>query len=123
MQDFRQLLVWQLAHELAVNVILTTNQAERGHSTLITQARESAASVAANIAEGTRRPTQKQFASFLGIAIGSLSETHNHLLLIRDAGILRVDLIQPLISKIDRLRPMLFSPRTRVLNNPDKKGS
>jgi four helix bundle protein len=123
MQDFRKLLVWQIAHELAVNVILVTNQAERGHSSLIAQTRESAASVAANISEGTRRPTQKQFASFLGIAIGSLSETHNHLLLIRDAGILQVELVQPLISKVDRLRPMLFSLRTRVLNNPDKKGS
>ena len=83
--------------------------------------RESAASVAANIAEGTRRPTQRQFASFLGIALGSLSETHNHLLLIRDAGILRAELVQPLIARVDRLRPMLLSLRRRVLENPDSK--
>lgn len=121
MQDFRKLTVWQIAHELAVHVILATNQAERGHSSLIAQVRESAASVSANIAEGTRRPTQRQFASFLGIALGSLSETHNHLLLIRDAGILPVELVQPLIAKIDRLRPMLFALRAKVLDNPDKK--
>lgn len=121
MQDFRKLIVWQVAHDLAVQVILSTNQAERGHSSLIAQTRESAASVAANIAEGTRRPTQRQFASFLGIALGSLSETHNHLLLIRDAGILRVELVQPLIAKVDRLRPMLLSLRRRVLENPDSK--
>lgn len=121
MQDFQKLLVWQVAHDLAVRVILATNQAERGHSALIVQMRESAASVAANIAEGTRRPTQRQFASFLGIALGSLSETHNHLLLIRDAGILRAELVQPLKARVDRLRPMLLSLRRRVLENPDSK--
>jgi four helix bundle protein len=114
MQDFRKLLVWQIAHDLAVNVILATHRAERGHSTLIAQVRESSASVAANIAEGTRRPTQKQFASFLGIALGSLSETHNHLLLIRDAHILPREAVEPLLAIIERLRPMLITLRQRV---------
>lgn len=117
MQDFRKLLVWQRAHELAVNLISATTRAERGHSALVAQARESAASVAANIAEGTRRSTQKQFANFLGIALGSLSETHNHLLPMRDAQVLPRESIEPLLSNIEHLRPMLIVLRQRVLGS------
>ena len=83
------------------------------------QARESAASVAANIAEGTRRPTQKQFANFLAIALGSLSETHNHLLLMRDTAILPHDAVEPLLAMVENLRPMLLALRKRVLASPD----
>ena len=45
------------------------------------QARRSACSVAANIAEGAARRGAREFIQFLGIASGSLAETETYLIL------------------------------------------
>ena len=56
MQDFRRLRVWQKAHEQAVAIYVVTKRlpSEERYG-LTSQMRRSAASVAANIAEGCGR--------------------------------------------------------------------
>ena len=85
MQDFRQLKVWEKAHQLTLavyNASRTFPKEERYGMT--SQARRSAASTAANIAEGCGRSKSGDFARFLEIAAGSVSELEYHLLLARD---------------------------------------
>jgi len=114
MQDFRKLMVWRMAHDLAVLTIEHTAEVPRGHGELVAQVRRATASVGANIAEGAQRPTSAQFAHFLGIALASLAESHNHVLLLRDARIMRRAPAEDLVAHIDRLRPMLLNLQARV---------
>lgn len=114
MQDFRKLLVWRRAHDLAVMVFRETAVIPRGHGDLVSQVRRATASVGANIAEGAQRTTSAQFANFLGIALASLAESHNHLLLLRDTRLLPVSRANQLLAHVERLRPMLLKLHTRV---------
>jgi|SRR5665213_2546024 len=80
MQNYRRLPVWRKAHAIALNVYrLTERIPRRGHAGLIDQLRRASQSIAANIAEGTGRPTDKDFANFLNIALASATETQYHL--------------------------------------------
>ena len=80
MQNYGRLPVWRKAHAIALNVYRLTEQIpRRGHAELIDQLRRSSRSIAANIAEGSSRPTDKDFAKFLNIALASATETQYHL--------------------------------------------
>jgi four helix bundle protein len=75
MRDFRKLLAWQKADDLAVTVYRATKHFPSAEKFgLISQLRRAAVSVAANIAEGSGRHTLKDFRRFLYMARGSLSE-------------------------------------------------
>ena len=72
---FRDLIAWQKAKALAVNVYSIT----RGFPTeerygLTSQIRRASVSVSANIAEGYARGTTSEFLRFLRIARGSIAE-------------------------------------------------
>jgi four helix bundle protein len=80
MQNYRRLPVWRKGHAIALNVYrLTERIPQRGHAGLIDQLRRASLSIAANIAEGCSRPTDKDFAKFLNIALASATETQYHL--------------------------------------------
>ncbi len=75
MRDFRKIIAWQKADELAVLVYtLTSTFPEEERFGLTSQVRRAAVSVPANIAEGTGRQYLKDFLHFLHIAQGSLRE-------------------------------------------------
>ena len=75
MQDFRQLRVWQLAHELTLDVYRITKSFPKDEQYgLTSQLRRCSSSIAANIAEGCGRGSDSEFARFLQIAMGSACE-------------------------------------------------
>jgi four helix bundle protein len=89
MKNFRDLQVWQKAHELTVESYRATVAFPKREMYGITsQIRRCAASVAANIAEGCGRRGNGEFQRFLGIAAGSASELEYHFLLAHDLGFL-----------------------------------
>jgi four helix bundle protein len=89
MQDFRELKVWQRAHELVLQIYRSTAAFPDNERYGVTsQLRRAAVSIAANIAEGCRRGSDADFARFLQIAIGSASEVEYFLILARDLGYL-----------------------------------
>ncbi|HEV2382010.1 MAG TPA: four helix bundle protein [Terriglobia bacterium] len=89
MRDFRTLQVWQKAYQLTLDVYLATKRFPREELYgLTSQTRRSAASVAANIAEGCGRIGGAELSRFIQIAMGSASELEFHLLLAHDLGML-----------------------------------
>jgi four helix bundle protein len=68
---------------------MTSTWPSRERYGLVAQARRSAYSGAANIAEGSAKRGSKEFCRFLNISLGSISELSYILLLARDLGYLR----------------------------------
>jgi four helix bundle protein len=128
MQDFTRLRVWQRAHELAVQVAqaLADRQLQRRlapYRATVGQLRRSSTSVSANIAEGCSQPSQEQFARFLAIAIGSATETQNHLLFLRDTNALPVGVVDTLLEQVEDFRPALIKLHATVSANARERRS
>jgi four helix bundle protein len=76
MRDYRKIDAWKLADDLTVVIYERTRRFPKEEIYGLTaQLRRAAYSVAANIAEGSARDSQKDYLHFLYIARGSLSET------------------------------------------------
>jgi four helix bundle protein len=89
MQSFKNLRVWEKAHQLTLDVYRSSKAFPRGEVYGLTiQMRRSSASVGANIAEGSCRKGDLDFGRFLQIAMGSASELEYHLLLAHDLAFL-----------------------------------
>ncbi len=77
---YRDLLVWQKAKALAVEVYRATEAFPKSELFgLTSQMRKAAVSVASNIAEGQGRGSKPDFSKFLCIARGSLLELETQL--------------------------------------------
>ena len=107
-KGFEDLKVWQKSHELVLEVYKVTqrfsNEEKFG---LTSQIRRSAVSVAANIAEGSKRQHLKEYIQALYIAQGSLSETNYYLLLARDLKYLTNVKSQELFDRSEEIGKML----------------
>jgi four helix bundle protein len=89
MQGFRNLNVWQKAHDLTVAAYKVAARFPKEELYALTsQVKRAASSIGANIAEGCGRGSDADFTRFLYIAMGSASELENHLELGRDLGFL-----------------------------------
>ncbi|MDH5668810.1 MAG: four helix bundle protein [Nitrospira sp.] len=76
----KKLEAWRKAMDLTVAVYHATDDFPKDHLfQLSQQLRRAALSVASNIAEGAARQTKKEFANFLHMAQGSLSELDTQL--------------------------------------------
>jgi len=85
MKDFRDLRVWQKAHQLTLTVYEVTRRFLREELFgLTSQMRRCASSISANLAEGCGKHGNGEFRRFLDIACGSASELEYHFLLARD---------------------------------------
>ena len=92
-RHYRDLIAWQKAVDLAVEVYRWTDSfPQRETYGLTQQMRRAVVSVSSNIAEGQGRGTTKDFLHFLSIARGSLQELEtqmiiaHRLLFLEDAG-------------------------------------
>jgi four helix bundle protein len=85
MQNFKDLLIWQEAHQLTLKIYESSKNFPKEEMFGVTsQLRRAAVSIPCNIAEGCGRYTAKDFANFLQIALGSTNETDYLTLLAKD---------------------------------------
>jgi len=118
-QRYRDLEVWKRSHALVLRVYqLTKNFPEEERFGLTSQLRRAAVSVPANIAEGSKRRTNQDFARFLNISEGSLSETDYLLLCSHDLGYLSNATLDPIAEEIDQISRMLYTLRRKVEREP-----
>lgn len=110
MRNFRKYKVWELGHEITLDIYKLSNQFPKDERFGITsQVRRCSSSVPANIAEGCGRETEKEFKRFLVIANGSTTELEYFLILITDLEIADKDSIERLVEKVDKLKRSLNS--------------
>lgn len=109
-KSYRDLLVWQMAIDLAALCYTLTRSFTKDELFGMTsQIRRASASIAANIAEGHGREHSGSFVQFLRIAQGSLKETETHLLLAARVALVAQQDIKPAIEKCEEIGKMLRS--------------
>ena len=83
--SFSDLESWKQAHKLAITIYQITKQFPKEEVFgLISQMRRCAVSITSNIAEGFSRQSYKEKIQFYSMALGSVTEIQNQLLLVRD---------------------------------------
>ncbi|MGB9639763.1 MAG: four helix bundle protein [Anaerolineales bacterium] len=110
MQDFKKLRVWEKSHQLTLDVYrLTVNFPHSEQYGLTNQVRRSVTSIAANIAEGCGRQSNKEMNQYLTVALGSACETEYHFLLAHDLGYITQADYDRLNNEITAIKQMLTS--------------
>ena len=110
MSDFRKLHVWQKAVALALNVDRVCKKIRGAqYASLRSQLFRAATSIPANIAEGRRQDSDKEFARFLRYALNSSSELESHLILARGCNAISDGDYRSLVTQTIRVRKMLYA--------------
>ena len=82
MKNFKELIIWKKGIELVKSVYAVSKQfpAEEKFG-MISQVTRASVSIPANIAEGSSRNSEKDYARFLQIALGSAFEVQTYLVI------------------------------------------
>ena len=76
---------------------------------LVSQLRRCAVSIPSNIAEGSGRKSNKEFAQFLSIAYGSLCELDTQVIISMELGFLKNQDLEEIEKEVGELQKMLFA--------------
>lgn len=99
-QNYRDLVVWQRAMDLAQAVYdLTRAFPPDERFGLTAQTRRAAVSIPSNIAEGQGRGGDAEFVRFLRIAHGSLREVETQLILAMRCGLVGDESVRPILER------------------------
>jgi four helix bundle protein len=101
---FEKLEVWQDARRLNVEVYRLAKMFPTAEQFALTsQVRRASVSIAANIAEGCGRNSDKDFAHFLEQSYGSAMELASHLVLAGDLGYIEATQLETALGQINQL--------------------
>lgn len=115
MQRYGDLKVWQRAHQVVLRVYeLSATFPVDERFGLVSQMRRATVSVAANVAEGSRRAGAGDFTRHLDIAHGSAGEADYLLLLACDLGYATPEQVAPLRHELDEIGAMLHALRRKI---------
>jgi len=102
--SFRDLKIWQKGLDITKEIYALTNKFPKEEIFgLVSQMRRAAVSIPSNIAEGRGGGSRKDFAQFLHIAVGSMSELETQLLIAYDLFKFEVDKIIEIIHEEQRM--------------------
>jgi four helix bundle protein len=116
--SFKELIVYQKAHKLAMDVFKITQSFPKEEKFSLTdQIRRSSRSVSSCIAESwAKRRYIRHFVSKLTDSLGEEYETEDWLAYSKDCAYITENVYQGLLSEYDEVRKMLIS----MINNPEK---
>ena len=113
-KSFTELIVWQKAHALTLEVYkITKSWPKEEQYGLNSQIRRAAVSIAANIAEGYKRRTEAEKARFLNISEASLDEVRYYFILSKDLAF--IDSNETLMELADEVAKLLYSYKKAIL--------
>ena len=116
MADYKKLRVWTKAYALALNADRIAGEIrDADHKPLRSQLNRAALSIPTNIVEGRAKKSDRDFARFLGYALGSATELEHHIMVGRDVGVIRESDAASLISQVIEIKRMLHGLIDRLL--------
>ncbi|MBD3285213.1 four helix bundle protein [candidate division WOR-3 bacterium] len=108
MRNIRKYDVFKKSHELALDVYRMTNKLPKQETFgLISQMRRAAYSIPMNLSEGAARETQKEFAQFVNVSLGSCEEVRYQLLLSKDLNYISQESYIQLDKRYEDVKRML----------------
>ena len=114
MHNFRNLQIWKDAMDLAQEVYEAVEAIPAKETYgIVSQMTRAAVSIPSNIAEGSGR-SEKDFAHFLSIALGSLYELNTQIMLSERIGYIDNNKSLALQDKADKLQMMISGFRRRL---------
>ena len=103
-QTFKDLVVWQKAHQFVLATYsMTASFPRREIYCLTSQMRRAAISVPANIAEGFKKRGASDKIRFLNVAEGSLEECRYYLILVQDLGYSSTEEMEAVREEVSKL--------------------
>jgi four helix bundle protein len=106
---FKNLKVWQMGMDLVVMVYsIVKDYPKEERYSLVSQITRSAISVPSNIAEGSGRNTDKDFAKYLSQSLGSLYELETQIIASCRLGYISEEKSEEVIKVINELEKMLI---------------
>ena len=113
--SFRDLVVWQKAMNLVVEIYALTREFPRSEEyRLVGQMTRAAVSIPANLAEGHARQTRRDYAHFVAIAKGSQAELETYLILVERLGFATPARMENASSLCGEVRRMLIALHQRL---------
>ncbi|MGB9613530.1 MAG: four helix bundle protein [Candidatus Margulisiibacteriota bacterium] len=107
-RDYKDLVVWQKAYELCVEVYKATRDFPRSELYgMVLQLRRAAVSIPSNLAEGHTRQHTGEFIQFIYTALGSSSELETHLMISLELKYLKENEFENLSKRLIEIRKML----------------
>lgn len=119
MRDFRKYNVWNAAVELATDIYRLTEKFPKFERYgLCDQMQRAAISISSNIAEGSSRTSEKEFAHFLEMAQGSAFEVETQMLIAKNLGYISEEQYNELFNKITAIERLIntFISKLRTSN-------
>ena len=115
MHQFKELLIWKKSRYFCSEIYSITASFPSDEKFGITnQLRRASVSIPSNIAEGSSRNSNKDFARFLEIAIGSGYEIETQLLIASDLKFLKLEKLEELLISLDEIIKMISKFRSTL---------
>ncbi|MFH6994469.1 four helix bundle protein [Flavobacterium sp. FlaQc-48] len=116
MHQFKELLIWKKSRLFCSKIYSATATFPSEEKFGITnQLRRASVSIPSNIAEGSSRNSNKDFARFLEIAIGSAYEVETQLLISSDLGFINEESTIELTNMLEEIIKMTSRFRATLL--------
>ena len=107
-KNFTDLFVWQKGHKLVLNIYKITNEFPKEEKYgLSDQIKRASVSITSNIAEGFGRDKMNDKAHFYTIALGSVYEIQNQLIIAKDLKYTKIDKCSVLLNECIEISKML----------------
>lgn len=109
MHNFKELKVWQISRQLVKSIYeLSVSFPAEEKFGITSQLRRCCISIPTNIAEGCGRNTDKDFAHFLNISLGSAYELESLLYLCFDLKLISENTLNDILPSVSEVQKMTF---------------
>ncbi|WP_445452294.1 four helix bundle protein [Flavobacterium sp. 25HG05S-40] len=115
MHQFKELEIWKRSRLFCSQIYAITSKFPNDEKFGLTnQLRRASVSIPSNIAEGSSRNSNNDFARFLEIAIGSAYEIETQLLIALDLGFIKTDELEKSIIELNEIIKMISRFRSNL---------